>query len=134
MNRVEQFWSHVDRSGDCWVWTAAKDKGGYGLVNQWPSRMAHRISYELTVGPIPAGLELDHLCRTRACVRPDHLEPVTHAENRRRSRWLVTHCPQGHDLNADNNRYVRPRGSYSCRACNREAARLRQGYYERRSA
>lgn len=131
----ELFWARVDKSGDCWLWTTSTDKGGYGLANQihWPrSRMAHRVSYELLVGPIPDGLEIDHLCRTPACVNPDHLEPVTHAENQRRRRWMKTHCPNGHDLDSDGNRYVRTSGTYQCRTCAREAARIRTGYYERR--
>lgn len=80
----------VDKSGECWVWTAApnnrSDGTGYGrfTVSHKPNRrmLAHRYAYEELVGPIPEGLELDHLCRNTACVRPDHLEPVTMSENR----------------------------------------------------
>lgn len=136
---MANFWTKVDRTGRCWIWTGATDRNGYGLWT--PPRgsgvrmgMAHRFAYQSEVGPIPDGLELDHLCRTPSCVNPAHLEPVTHAENMRRYAGSKTHCPSGHDLNADNNRYVRPNGSYSCRSCNREYARKRQGYYERRAA
>jgi HNH endonuclease len=87
---VEQrFWAKVDQ-GDgtgCWLWTGAKLHGGYGHMRGGTAdTTAHRIAYELLVGPIPKGLEIDHLCRVRACVRPDHLEPVTRAENDRRGR------------------------------------------------
>lgn len=70
----------------CWIWQGACDTQGYGLTSLERRRMqAHRRYYELSVGPIPTGAELDHLCHVRACVRPDHLEPVTHAENMRRA-------------------------------------------------
>lgn len=71
----------------CWVWIRQLNNDGYGLI--WDGRVrqkvcAHRVSYELARGSIPSGLELDHLCRVRACINPDHLEPVIHAENIRR--------------------------------------------------
>lgn len=95
--------------GPCWRWLAYVGKHGYGLFrldNQM--RLAHRVVYELLVGPIPAGLELDHLCRVRSCVNPKHLEPVTRSENILRSPLRAsgfgggianskkTHCPNGH--------------------------------------
>lgn len=74
---------HVEVSDDgCWNWTAALNAFGYG---RFRGLLAHRVSYESLVGPIPDGLELDHLCRNRKCVRPEHLEPVTHDENYRRA-------------------------------------------------
>lgn len=83
---ADRFWRLVDKSGDCWLWMGAKWKG-YGQfgVQQspgvWPLRKAHRVAYELIVGPIPDGMQLDHLCRNPSCVNPDHLEPVTNREN-----------------------------------------------------
>ena len=86
--------------------------------------MSHRLAYELEIGPIPAGLEIDHLCRVRNCVNPAHLEPVTHAENIRRGTGPLaenarkTECVHGHPLEGAN-LYVRPGdGHRQCRACN----------------
>lgn len=78
----------------CWIWPLAPKSTGYGLWRrQGDSRLAHRVAYERAVGPIPPGLEIDHLCRVKVCVRPDHLEPVTHAENGRRgARAKLTHA------------------------------------------
>lgn len=90
-----------DPSG-CWLWTYQLDTKGYGVIGV-PGRQsyrAHRLSYEVFVGPIPEGLQLDHLCSVRACVNPDHLEPVTHQENLRRARPTV--CKRGHPLSGDN--------------------------------
>jgi len=82
---VTRFWSYVDASGPCWEWTGATFREGYGMfqVDGAPV-LTHRYVWELLVGPIPEGLEIDHLCRVRHCVNPDHLEPVTSAENSRR--------------------------------------------------
>lgn len=82
----ERFWSKVDASAPCWVWTAASAGKGYGKFTlsangktRYP--LAHRYSWELLVGPIPEGMTLDHLCKNRKCVNPDHLEVVTQAVN-----------------------------------------------------
>lgn len=105
-----------DSNSGCWNWTGALSHG-YGLmaIGNGRQRLTHRLSYELLVGPIPTGLELDHLCKNTACLNPAHLEPVTRAENLRRSdSWggrnsRKTHCPRGHQLIAgtDNGRVHR---------------------------
>jgi hypothetical protein len=121
----------TDRSGDCWLWLGHRDRGGYGsLIIQRRTRIAHRVSYEAFVGPIPAGLELDHLCRVPACVNPAHLEPVTAAENQRRKPDTGL-CRNGHDK-ATFRRYS-PNGKAWCLACSRESqqrkkSRLRDGF------
>lgn len=103
----------------CSEWTGTKDKDGYGRSGR---ALAHREAYIAVFGPIPPGLELDHLCRNRACVNPYHLEPVTHYENMRRSKLAVrTHCVNGHPFDAENT-YLRPkRQGRGCRECVRAA-------------
>lgn len=81
----ERFWSKVEKTDSCWLWRGAAAGGGYGhLLVDGRFVQAHRYAYETLIGPIPEGLELDHLCRVRRCVRPEHLEPVTRGENIRR--------------------------------------------------
>lgn len=105
--------------GTCWRWQGAKNHKGYGhlRVNR-VTKMAHRLSYEYAKGPIPAGLEIDHLCNVRDCVNPDHLEAVTHGENLRRiaERNPRTHCSRDHELTPDNT-FVNSRGRRECRTC-----------------
>ena len=111
--------------GPCWLWVGAQDGHGYGSFHKdGRTARAHRVSYELHVGPIPDGLPLDHLCRVPLCVRPTHLEPVTHMENARRGvgGWLATHCVHGHQFTPANTR-ITPQGHRRCRRCHREAMR-----------
>jgi hypothetical protein len=78
----ERFWAKVDKSGDCWMWTASKVKDGYGgfkIGGKFKS--AHRVAYELMIGPIPEGYQVDHRCHQPACVRPEHLRAVTPKQN-----------------------------------------------------
>lgn len=106
---------------ECVIWTGYIKPDGYGQASN--GRPAHRVVYEMEVGPIPDGLHIDHLCRIRACVNPEHLEPVTQQENQRRAgpysrNAQVTHCRQGHPYD-EANTYHHPSGSRVCRACNR---------------
>jgi hypothetical protein len=126
---IERFWERVDASGDCWEWTGGLIPDGYGhaYVNG-KSRGAHRVAYEALVGPLPVGLQIDHLCRNRRCVNPDHMEPVTPRENTLRgySRTAQlarrTTCVHGHDL-AD--ALVSRRGWRLCRSCRRASGQRR---------
>jgi len=120
--------------GGCWLWTACKNRDGYGIFQMaGRPQKAHRVSYEMHVGPIPEGLQLDHLCRNRGCVNPDHLEPVTTQENTRRgnvgkNHADKTHCPQGHKYAGDN-LYIDPRGKRQCKTCRRQSGLK---YYQRK--
>jgi hypothetical protein len=115
---------YVVNSRGCWEWQGRLTRGGYGSFQFDGRRMnAHRAMYILTRGEVPSHLDLDHLCRNRRCVNPDHLEPVTRSENLRRGDvggiWqrALTHCPQGHPYD-EANTYHRPdRGGRQCRAC-----------------
>lgn len=81
----------------CWLWTGAINGSGYGqLFMNGRLMQAHEFSYSMKNGPVADGLELDHLCRTRLCVNPDHVEPVSHHENMLRRAATVTHCKYGH--------------------------------------
>lgn len=115
----------------CWLWTGAICSGGYARIGAdgWRTNrtlLVHRVLYELMRGPIPEGFEIDHLCRVRSCVNPDHLEPVTKIENLRRGTWLgsggrsqsaKTHCPRGHAYSPENT-YAH-RGRRGCLECRR---------------
>lgn len=123
----------------CWIWTGSRNWGGYGQIriNQI-TKMAHRVIYERMAGrEIPAGLDLDHLCRVRACVNPRHLEPVTRQINLLRGgRANPTHCTAGHLLTRDTI-YLYPRPNrlspqIQCKVCMR--ARRLATYYRRRAA
>lgn len=125
----------IDENG-CWIWTGASADGGYGSL--WfggRTRRVHRVVYELLVGPIPEGLDLDHVrargCQSRACANPAHLEPVTEQENTLRGDSIParnaakTHCDRGHLLD-ETNTYVKRDGRRNCRACERSRSRRRR--------
>jgi HNH endonuclease len=97
--------------GKCVDWKGPVDRHGYGRRG---GRQAHRIAYEQAFGPIPRGLEIDHLCRRRSCVNPDHLEAVTHRVNCDRAKRSC--CRRGHPYN-EANTYITPRGNRQCRRC-----------------
>jgi hypothetical protein len=124
----ERFWAKVDKSDGCWIWRGGANGEGYGLFSGGPGPdrktvIAHRYAWTLLKGEIPDGLHLDHLCRVRRCVRPEHLEPVTPSENLRRawanpnhgSRRARSHCPNGHPYEAGNV-YI-SRGARICKTC-----------------
>jgi hypothetical protein len=116
----------VDNSSGCWEWTASSRAGGKGEYGGfgmkalgYPNIQAHRAAWILLRGPIPAGLTIDHLCRNTNCVNPDHLEPVTAAENIRRAFEIRTHCPNDHEYTEANTHRMR-NGRRRCRACHRD--------------
>jgi hypothetical protein len=113
----------IDLDTGCWVWQRARTTAGYGQIYlNGKMSYAHRVFYEGYVADIPPGLVLDHLCRNPGCCNPDHLEPVTFAENMRRTRRAT--CKRGHPL-TDDNVYVAPDGERQCRECSRIRGRLR---------
>jgi len=147
---AERFWSYVDKSGECWTWTGYK-KNGYGafwITRDGVDRMqqAHRFAYELELGPIPEGMTLDHLCHTAvaddcregfdcphpACVRPDHLDPMSLSNNiRAGGHGARTTCKRGHEFTPENTGAAyRGKGRY-CKECKKEHNRRAQ---ERRTA
>ena len=143
----ERFWAKVDAFGDCWEWTAYKNKDGYGIFRPGNKRTmirAHRFSWMILVGNIPPDKELDHLCRNRGCVNPDHLEPVTHRVNMSRTDLPTkalqrltaqrTHCPKNHPYSGEN--LLMDNGARRCRTCknNGQNARYQQRKEARNSA
>jgi len=128
---LPRFWDKVSvAESGCWIWTAQTSRDGYGRFAFHGRKQAHRVAYECLVGPIPDGLQIDHLCRVRNCVNPKHMEPVTPAINSARSPINVssinrdkTHCVNGHPFD-ETNTYMW-RGKRVCRACNRAAVSRR---------
>ena len=122
------FMAKVEEIAGCWIWRGSILRNGYGQFYSGGPHLAHRYSYELHKGPIPKGLVIDHLCRVRRCVNPDHLEAVTQSINLLRGETLnaseVTRmvCPSGHPYNETNTRIYR--GRRFCKAC--EAPKTRR--------
>jgi len=128
----ERLWSGaIEDEGGCWPWQRARTERGYGVI-QRDGRMSlvHRVAYELTRGDSPPGMTIDHLCRTRSCIRPSHMEVVTRGENTMRGNTITaalaakTHCLRGHPFDSMNTQF-RPSGARHCRACRRTASRER---------
>ena len=142
---LRRFWSKVQPTEGCWLWTGARSTEGYGYIGVGPRRnhkdvLAHRLMWELTYGPIPNGLWVLHRCDTPSCVRPDHLFLGTHQDNmddmKRKGRTHVgggaawqrakTHCPRGHTYTGTN-LYRRPGTRYRlCMECARVNQRRRR--------
>ena len=135
---ADRFWRLVDKTDTCWLWTGNTWKGyGQFSIQQtpgvWKKAKAHCVAYGLIVGPIPDGLQLDHLCRNPSCVNPAHLEPVTNRENGLRGFSVAgiharkTHCHVGHEFTPENTmrRHVGDFEQRECRACYRGAAAVR---------
>ncbi len=115
----ERFWAKVRiLDNGCWEWTGAGNSGGYGhMLVDGRMRYVHRLIYQRCIGPIPEGLTIDHLCRTRPCVNLQHLEVVTGRENTQRgSKAQQTHCIHGHEFD-EANTYIASNGTRHCRAC-----------------
>lgn len=140
---LQRWWAKVDRQeGSCWLWQGSLDRRGYGQFNatgddgKKVTRRAHRWGYEQLVRPLLANEDMDHLCRTPACVNPSHLEPVSHLENVSRGlagqhNAIKTHCAQGHEFSTENTSVNRA-GWRECITCRREWARKAQARYRAR--
>lgn len=130
-----RFWSKVQISPGCWEWRGAKNQKGYGQINISRHMVkVHRWAYEQANGPIPAGMQLDHLCRNPSCVNPSHVEPVTNQENALRgwvARGLPTHCGKGHAFTPDNIYITRQGKGRACRSC--QIQRSTERYRKNRS-
>lgn len=121
---------HEDMLTGCWIWRGSTNSWGYGVFwYQGRRRKAHAVAYEMWVGPIPAGRQLDHFaCDNPRCVNPWHVRPVTARENILRSRSFAaahastTHCPQGHPYDEENTIWTR-KGTRRCRICRRQQGR-----------
>ena len=119
---MDRFWSKVNKTNYCWIWTASVNEHGYGQFRfNGKTSKAHRVSYELIYGSIDAMLVIDHLCKNRLCVNPDHLDLTSQKENVRRGlagkvnnpQTQKTHCKRGHEFSG-----IRKDGARNCHKCN----------------
>jgi hypothetical protein len=132
--RLHRFLGKIAFGDGCWEWSRGRANGYGAFWNGSRKVYAHRVIYELLVGPIPEGLQIDHLCRNRGCVNPAHMEPVTQRINLLRGATLVaenaakTHCPRGHPYAPGNlsPSRMKSRGSRECLTCNRETQARRR--------
>lgn len=109
----DRFWSKVDQSDGCWMWMAHRERGGYGTFRLGARKVkAHRLSYELTLGPITPGMELDHICHNRGCVNPSHLREATRKQNQE-------------NIGLASNNTSGVRGVYWCKASEKWKAHLK---------
>lgn len=129
-----KFWSKVFKTGHCWLFIGGKHSKGYGSFWFCGSHRAHRVSWFLLGNDIPVGKELDHICRTRSCVRPDHLEVVTSRENFLRGahpnaiQAKSNTCKKGHSFSSSNTRY-KADGSRLCHQCSQAYWKMRWEKY-----
>lgn len=127
-----RFWRQVEKTDACWLWKGYRMPNGYGQFSETMGKKwyAHRWAFTCEVGPVPLGLDLDHLCRNRLCVRPSHLEAVTRRTNLLRGATLPaanaakTHCVHGHEFTPENTARSAV-GHRSCRTCSRAADQVR---------
>lgn len=128
-----RFWAKVHKTDGCWLWQAYVKSNGYGALGRGRRgkgmALAHRMAWELTNGPIPEGMTIDHLCKNRRCVNPAHLEVVSRGENTLRSSGpsavnaTKTHCIRGHSLEGAR---ITAEGFRDCRECNKLEQRERR--------
>lgn len=130
ISELLDYHSAWEPNSGCLIWLGAVVRGGYGTIKiEGKRRVAHGIAYELHKGIVPAGLELDHLCRTPSCINPNHLEAVTHRENMLRGNTLAahhaaqTHCLRGHELTEENTYLRVSRNGRYCRICGNARAK-----------
>ncbi len=136
----KRFWVKVDAEGDCWEWIATKTRGGYGLFSpvEGTNTVAHRWAWIALVGPIDEGLQLDHLCRNRACCNTDHLQPVSRLQNVSRGAYgkgkpRKTDCRNGHPYQGDNV-VIQSGGVRRCRVCLTATQRRAKAKYAQKFA
>ena len=130
----DRFWSKVEKTDTCWLWTGAKNGDGYGSF--WfdgGSQLVHRLSWQNEVNDIPKGLIIDHLCRNRACVNVEHMELVTIQDNNQRGklgdlRPVQKYCKRGHERTLDNLYFGKSRSgkiTSACKRCNLDNSKRR---------